>query len=209
MARIGKAKEAFADLDKAISLKPTDPGSYFIRALVWKTIDPDKAIADLDKAIALDPANPKYAEERLSLQATRRPPDPAPSPAYEAAEEPAAPRVYEPLQLYPRKEDHSEGVAWELKRGLEQQVQGYVASAIDSFSSAIQLDPYNAEAFYDLSLAEASQGNYAAAANDCRRAVELDPGRAAAYKIGLGIVRVEADRLGKIEKRATDAIIRQ
>ncbi|TIU28318.1 MAG: hypothetical protein E5W27_05570, partial [Mesorhizobium sp.] len=43
---------------------------------------------------------------------------------------------------------------------------------------AIQLDPYNAEAFYNRALAEASQGNDALAATDCRRAVDLDPKRA-------------------------------
>ncbi|MEP6566206.1 MAG: tetratricopeptide repeat protein, partial [Mesorhizobium sp.] len=194
MARVGNSREAFADLDKAIEVSPDDPKSYFIRALVWETIDPDKAIADLDKAITLDPANADYREKRLSVQLDKRRaagqpaeqvPDPASSQDYEATRaapaapqtaKPAAPPVYEPPQLY-AKEDHSEIVAWYLKRGLEQQVGGYVGGAIDSFSSAIDLDPYNAEAFYNRALAEASQGNYAVAATDCRRAIDLDPKR--------------------------------
>jgi tetratricopeptide (TPR) repeat protein len=199
MAQIGKSKEAFADLDKAVSLNPTDPKPYFIRALAWAASDIDRAIADLDKAITLDPTNSDYRKERLKAQLRKRkttpktahPIDPTASSAYESngvAEAPTAPQTikpaesptYEPLQLYPKKEDHSELVAWNLNRGLEQQNQGNVGGAIDAFSSAIELDPYNADAFYNRAHAEASQGTYAAAAADCRRAIELDLKRAGA-----------------------------
>ena len=74
--------------------------------------------------------------------------------------------------------DRSERVASYIERGLEQQLEGDIASAISSFSMAIELNPDNAEAIYDRAVAEAEHGNDAGAATDCRRAVELDPRRA-------------------------------
>lgn len=196
MARIGNSKEAFADLDKAISISADDPKPYFERALVWETSDPNKALADLDKAIALDPANVGYRNERLRVQLDKRrakgqPVLQAPdtednqgpetadtsNPAAMQAAKPAEPPTYEPFQPYPKKVDHSEIVASTLKRGLEQQARGNLNDAIDSFNFAIERDPYNADAFYNRSIAEASRGNDAVAAKDCRRAVDLDPRR--------------------------------
>ncbi|MDX8520710.1 tetratricopeptide repeat protein [Mesorhizobium dulcispinae] len=49
--------------------------------------------------------------------------------------------------------------------------------AIDTFSFVIHLDPYNADAYYNRSIAEALLGNFDLAVGDCRRAVELDPKR--------------------------------
>ncbi|TIO74787.1 MAG: tetratricopeptide repeat protein [Mesorhizobium sp.] len=189
MAQVGNSREAFADLDKAIAISPDDPQSYFIRALVWEASDPDKAIADLDKAIALDPANADYRKERLSVQigkrgtklqqapgaATGQAPVPVPAEP-QAAAKPTTPPVDEPPQLYAKK-DNSAAIAWNLKSGL-QEIQVDPKGAIDTFSFVIHLDPYNADAYYNRSIAEALLGNFDLAVGDCRRAVELDPKRA-------------------------------
>ncbi|TIV70108.1 MAG: tetratricopeptide repeat protein, partial [Mesorhizobium sp.] len=84
-------------------------------------------------------------------------------------------------------------VAGHIKRGLEQQIQGDVAGAINSFSLAIGLDPDNAEAVYDRAMAEATHGDSTLAATDCRRAVELDPqlaGACAALMAGQQVAQV-------------------
>ncbi|TIT99098.1 MAG: tetratricopeptide repeat protein [Mesorhizobium sp.] len=191
MARVGNSKEALADLDKAISISSDDPKSYFERALVWEASDPDKAIADLDKAIALDPANADYRKERLSVQIGKRRAEGqpvlqspgattsqahVPIPAEPQAAKPIAPPTYEPPQLY-AKRDNSAAIDWNMKSGL-QQMQVDPKGAIDTFSFVIGLDPYNADAYYHRSIAEALLGNFDLAVGDCRRAVELDPKRA-------------------------------
>ncbi|WP_217578139.1 tetratricopeptide repeat protein [Mesorhizobium sp. GbtcB19] len=70
--------------------------------------------------------------------------------------------------------------AREIRRGLEQQQQGDLAGAINSFSMAIADDPDNADAVYDRAAAAAASGDDTLAASDCRRAIELDPQRAGA-----------------------------
>ncbi|MEI9406671.1 tetratricopeptide repeat protein [Mesorhizobium argentiipisi] len=191
MAQIGNSREAFADLDKAIAISSDDPESYFERALVWEAKDPDKAIADLDKAIALDPANAGYREKRLSVQISKsrangqpvlQSPSAAPNqadvpvPAEPQPAKPTPPPTYEPPQLY-AKQDNSDAIAWNLQSGL-QAMQVDPNGAIDTFSFVIGLDPYNADAYYDRSIAEALVGNFDLAMGDCRRAVELDRKRA-------------------------------
>ncbi|TPK96226.1 MULTISPECIES: tetratricopeptide repeat protein [unclassified Mesorhizobium] len=191
MAQIGNSREAFADLDKAIAISSDDPKSYFERAVVWEAKDPDKAIADLDKAIALDPANADYRKERLSVQISKsrangqpvlQSPSTAtnqadvPVPAEQQAAKPTPPPTYAPPQLY-AKQDNSAAIAWNLKSGL-QAMQIDPKGAIDTFSFVIGLDPYNADAYYNRSIAEALVGNFDLAIGDCRRAVELDRKRA-------------------------------
>ncbi|TPI19835.1 tetratricopeptide repeat protein [Mesorhizobium sp. B4-1-1] len=191
MAQIGNSREAFADLDKAIAISSDDPKSYFERAVVWEAKDSDKAIADLDKAIALDPANADYRKERLSVQISKsrangqpvlQSPSAAtnqadvPVPAEPQPAKPTPPPTYAPPQLY-AKQDNSAAIAWNLKSGL-QAMQVDPKGAIDTFSFVIGLDPYNADAYYNRSIAEALVGNFDLAIGDCRRAVELDRKRA-------------------------------
>lgn len=196
---------AIADANKAIELDAGLVDAYYARAVAWASKDnDDRALADFDKAVALD-ATDSRAWLGRSLMRSRKGdsagaaadcrkaialdpkktgscdagPADAEMPAAETASEPDLSSLAKQLEAA-GNQVRSKIAAREIRRGLEQQQQGDVAGAINSFSSAIGEDPYNADAVYDRAAAAASIGDDALAASDCRRAVELDPQRAGA-----------------------------
>ncbi|MER9948390.1 tetratricopeptide repeat protein [Mesorhizobium sp. M0047] len=152
----GDNDRAIADFDKVIDLNAKDAAAYFGRALaLTRKGDRDRATADCRKAMELEPQRSGACNEQVT-----------------GGEAPSA-----DASMAAPQQDNSAAIAWNLQRGLNQQIQGYVGGAIDSFSFVIGLDPNNAEAYYDRALARASVGDYVIAAADCRQAIKLDPKR--------------------------------
>ncbi|MBZ9849239.1 tetratricopeptide repeat protein [Mesorhizobium sp. CA14] len=165
----GDNDRAVADFDKAIALDATDARAWFGRSLTRaRKGDSAGAAADCRKAIEIDPKKTGDCETRDAS---------AKAPAATQAAGLAQPPSNAMLQAK-ANEIRSKLVAQYIEQGLEQQIRGDVAGAINSFSMAIGEDPDNADAVYDRAVAAASNGDDALAASDCRRAVELDPQRA-------------------------------
>ncbi|MEM9137068.1 MAG: tetratricopeptide repeat protein [Cyanobacteria bacterium P01_F01_bin.42] len=66
-------------------------------------------------------------------------------------------------------------------RGIYYQGQNQIDTALDQFTQAIALNPYNPDYYFSRGLTHSDNGDLSAAQSDFSRAIELDPAFAAAY----------------------------
>jgi tetratricopeptide (TPR) repeat protein len=155
--RAGRFKEAIADFDAAIKIKPDFYQAYANRALVERRINKDDlAFADYNQAIQINPSYAVAYVGRGNMYRQRKQIDLALADFNKAISLDANdPRAYH-------------------NRGLIYQVEGQHVQAIDDFSKAISLAPTAAEPFNARGLSYLATGDYRAALDDFNEVVKRD-----------------------------------
>jgi tetratricopeptide (TPR) repeat protein len=151
------------DLNKAITLNPTDPSNYFTRAFFrnFKN-DYDGAIEDLNHVIALDPRSLGSYILRSSIYAGKKEYDRALADLDKLV-------ILDPI------------ATWYSSRGFFYATKGDYDHAIADYDQAIALDPKYTIAYFNRGLAYYNKKDYDHAIADYDQAIALDPKYTIAY----------------------------
>jgi tetratricopeptide (TPR) repeat protein len=157
-------REAIADYDKAIKLRPDYSSVYFNRAFVCAAKgNYDQAVADYTKVIELEPDNVEAYLNRGVAYAANSEYDLAMAD-YDKA-----------IELRP---DYSDVY---FNRAFVCAAEGDYDQAIADYTKVIELEPDNAGAHFNRAIIYSEQGDYDQAVADYTKVIELEPDNVGAY----------------------------
>lgn len=149
--------EAARELDRAISLQPSNAQGYFLRGQAYMgVLDAVRAIPDFNRAIELDPVQPEYLAARAKALLDRKDFTRAISDLTRA------------IELQPTMAEAH------LRRGVAQREAGQLARAVTDFTRAIELAP-TADAYVQRAMTRQQSGDHPGAISDFTRAIEFAP----------------------------------
>lgn len=183
LAYAGKGSVQLATIDytRAIHMNPSAATLYGLRGDAFLSVDEfSLAIADYDEAIRLDPKKPSYFDSRAKAYLLKGDYAKA-SVDYQKAARLSSP-LWGELSL-PSKEPH----------------------AISNLTAAIEMDPTNADAYYNRGIAYRSTGDYVTATADLSEAIRLGRKTAETY-VARGTAYREAREYGRAIDDFTEAI---
>ena len=152
-----KMPQAFADLDRAIALDPTNARAYLERSNSHRSAGHlDRALADANEAVRLDPSNAKALDNRGNVFNNKA--------QYDRAIE----DYNEALRLDPKFSlgFKDRGAAYYFKHDYN--------GAIRDYDEAIRLNPKNDEAYTNRAAAYTKLGRHEQAIADDSAAIKLD-----------------------------------
>ncbi len=155
---INKTQPAFADLNRAIALDPSNARAFRERSNAYRTAgNLDKALADANEAVRLDPNNAQGFDYRGNVFNNNHQDDRAIADYSEA------------IRLAPNDAQAfmDRGVAYYFKKDYQ--------AAIKDYDEAIRLDPLYPEYYDNRGLSYADNGDYDRAIADYNEAIRLAP----------------------------------
>jgi tetratricopeptide (TPR) repeat protein len=155
---INKTQTAFADLNRAIALDPSNARAFRERSNAYRTAgNLDKALADANEAVRLDPDNAQGFDYRGNVFNNNHQDDRAIADYSEA------------IRLAPNDAQAfmDRGVAYYFKKDYQ--------SAIKDYDAAIRLDPKKSRAYTNRGAAYKGLGRNDRAIADESEAIRLDP----------------------------------
>lgn len=160
---------AIADCSKALKLDPDCTFALRARgAAYWSLRKPEEALRDLSLALQREPENRFARSQRATIYRMTRQWDLG---------------LLDARKLVELAKDDKSKAAGSWAEGEILRLRGLDDQAIERFSTAIQLDAENADAFLNRSMAHASQSHFELAFADCEKGLELASESSWAYHV--------------------------
>jgi tetratricopeptide (TPR) repeat protein len=182
----GDWKDALADYNKVIELKPDSVAAYYNRASVRQTNgDWSGALDDFNKAVEL---NPKFVGAYYSRGALKN----------------ANGDVDGALADFDKVIELSTNFAEAYRnRGLLKRAQGDADGALADLNQAIELQPDMSIAYFNRGVVKRVKGDYDGAMADFNQAIQLNPRFASAFSSRGNVKRIKGDLAGAMADFAT------
>lgn len=182
LAQKGEFTQALSDLNRSIKINPDYAEAYFNRGnIYYRQKDLTRAIADYSEAVELNPQDEKVYSNLVAICLELKNFDKAWSYVRQAREAGFSipPELIEALKTASGINDKAAGDL--NKRGIIFVRQGKLPQAFISFSKAIEMDPFYAEAYNNRSNLYAQKGEFTKALSDLNKSIENNPEDPNAY----------------------------